>query len=165
MMDHNTGRSRGFGFVTFENEDAVEKIFSDGRMHELGGKEVEIKRAEPKRFGFDHSTEGRSRGRGSSSKSAGNYGSSSEGFRGGYGGKMGRGYGGYGNIPANYGGYGNFPANYGGAAATGFYSGYGGYGYVYGFGGPMYSGGSVWGRCLWDSSWRVGGAGWGRTLI
>ncbi|KAL2493244.1 RNA-binding (RRM/RBD/RNP motif) family protein [Abeliophyllum distichum] len=161
MMDHNTGRSRGFGFVTFENEDAVEKIFSDGRMHELGGKEVEIKRAEPKRFGFDHSTEGRSRGRGSSSKSAGNYGSGSEGFRGGYGGRMGRGYGGYGNIPANYGSYGNFPANYGEAAATGFYSGYGGYGYGYGFGGPMYGGGAYGGGAYGTPVGYGGAAGYG----
>ncbi|XP_022885117.1 heterogeneous nuclear ribonucleoprotein 1-like [Olea europaea var. sylvestris] len=137
MMDHSTGRSRGFGFVTFENEDSVERIFFNGRMHELGGKEVEIKRAEPKRFGFDRSAEGRFRGRGNSSKSVGNYDNSSEG-RGGYSGKMGRGYGGgYGG----YGSYGNFAGNYGGAA-TGFYSGYGGYGYGYGFGGPMYGGGA-----------------------
>ncbi|KAL8488009.1 hypothetical protein ACS0TY_024331 [Phlomoides rotata] len=40
MLNHKTGRSRGFGFVTFETEAAVEKIFSDGRMHELGGKQV-----------------------------------------------------------------------------------------------------------------------------
>ena len=40
MLDHKTGRSRGFGFVTFETEDAVEKIFTDGQMHELGGKQV-----------------------------------------------------------------------------------------------------------------------------
>lgn len=40
MLDHKTGRSRGFGFVTFETEDAVEKIFADGQMHELGGKQV-----------------------------------------------------------------------------------------------------------------------------
>lgn len=40
MLDHKTMRSRGFGFVTFENEDAVEKIFEDGQMHELGGKQV-----------------------------------------------------------------------------------------------------------------------------
>lgn len=40
MLDHKTGRSRGFGFVTFDNEDAVEKIFSHGQIHELGGKQV-----------------------------------------------------------------------------------------------------------------------------
>lgn len=40
MLDHNTGRSRGFGFVTFESEDAVQKVLSDGRMHELNGKQV-----------------------------------------------------------------------------------------------------------------------------
>lgn len=42
MLDHKTNRSRGFGFVTFESEDSVEKIFSDGRMHELGGKQVSL---------------------------------------------------------------------------------------------------------------------------
>lgn len=40
MLDHQTGRSRGFGFVTFENEDAIDKILAHGRMHELGGKQV-----------------------------------------------------------------------------------------------------------------------------
>jgi heterogeneous nuclear ribonucleoprotein A1/A3 len=40
MLDHGTGRSRGFGFVTFENEDAVERVMSEGRMHDLAGKQV-----------------------------------------------------------------------------------------------------------------------------
>jgi len=40
MLDHSTGRSRGFGFVTFESEDAVERVMSQGRMHDLGGKQV-----------------------------------------------------------------------------------------------------------------------------
>lgn len=40
MLDYKTGRSRGFGFITFENEDAVEKIFLEGKIHELGGKQV-----------------------------------------------------------------------------------------------------------------------------
>ena len=40
MLDHKTGRSRGFGFVTFDNEDAVDQIFSEDRTHELGGKQV-----------------------------------------------------------------------------------------------------------------------------
>ncbi|KAL8464564.1 hypothetical protein ACS0TY_034184 [Phlomoides rotata] len=59
MLDHKTGRSRGFGFVTFDTEVAVKKIFSDGRMHELGGQQIEIKKAEPKRSGFDASSDGR----------------------------------------------------------------------------------------------------------
>ena len=40
MLDHVTGRSRGFGFVTFASEDAVERLFSEGNTHELGGKLV-----------------------------------------------------------------------------------------------------------------------------
>jgi len=40
MLDHSTGRSRGFGFVTFESEETVEKIISEGKMHDLGGKQV-----------------------------------------------------------------------------------------------------------------------------
>lgn len=40
MLDYKTGRSRGFGFITFENEDPVEKIFSERKIHELGGKQV-----------------------------------------------------------------------------------------------------------------------------
>lgn len=40
MLDHVTGRSRGFGFVTFDSEEAVDKIFADGQLHELGGKQV-----------------------------------------------------------------------------------------------------------------------------
>ncbi|KAL8512115.1 hypothetical protein ACS0TY_018534 [Phlomoides rotata] len=70
MLNHKTGRSRGFGFITFETEVDVEKIFSDGRMHELGGKQVKIKKAEPKRSGFDASSDGRFRCGGSSSRSS-----------------------------------------------------------------------------------------------
>lgn len=43
MLDHKTGRSRGFGFVTFESEDTVEEIFLEGKLHELGGKQVSQK--------------------------------------------------------------------------------------------------------------------------
>ncbi|KAL0341879.1 UNVERIFIED_CONTAM: Heterogeneous nuclear ribonucleoprotein 1 [Sesamum calycinum] len=151
MLDHKTGRSRGFGFVTFENEDAVEKIFSDGRMHELGGKQVEIKRAEPKRSGFDHSSESRLRRGGSSSKASGSFAGGSEGFGGGfYAGYGGYGYGyGFGGPMYSGGAYGGggfgAPVGYGGAAGYGVGKGYtgagGGYDGGKGFGGGANSGG------------------------
>eukprot|EP01031_Cornospumella_fuschlensis_P031322 gene31322-37851_t len=46
MVDRNTGTSRGFGFVTFEREDSVQRVMRE--EHELQGKYVEIKRAEPR---------------------------------------------------------------------------------------------------------------------
>ncbi|KAJ7539569.1 hypothetical protein O6H91_08G019300 [Diphasiastrum complanatum] len=49
MQYHSTGRSRGFGFITFDTEQAVEDILSQGTMHEFAGKQVELKKAEPKK--------------------------------------------------------------------------------------------------------------------
>jgi RNA recognition motif. (a.k.a. RRM, RBD, or RNP domain) len=42
MVDHSTGRSRGFGFVTFDSEEAVDNVMSDGNMHDIGGKQVSL---------------------------------------------------------------------------------------------------------------------------
>ncbi|KAL5984668.1 hypothetical protein ACLOJK_041289 [Asimina triloba] len=47
MYDHNTQRPRGFGFITYDSEDAVEKVLMK-TFHELNGKMVEVKRAVPK---------------------------------------------------------------------------------------------------------------------
>uniref|UniRef100_A0A7N0UWU8 RRM domain-containing protein n=1 Tax=Kalanchoe fedtschenkoi TaxID=63787 RepID=A0A7N0UWU8_KALFE len=137
MLDHSTGRSRGFGFVTFETEDAVESVFLDGQRHELGGKQVEIKRAEPKRSegGFGGSAQRSSYGGTGFRSSGAGYGDRNL-SRGGYGGAKGRGYGGGGGYD-NYESYDSYSGNYGGGAA-GFYGGYGAGGYGYGFGGSMY---------------------------
>lgn len=51
MIDHNTGNSRGFGFVTFGSEATVNSVVGPGKSntdHEIMGKCVEVKRAEPK---------------------------------------------------------------------------------------------------------------------
>ncbi|XP_008776925.1 heterogeneous nuclear ribonucleoprotein 1-like isoform X2 [Phoenix dactylifera] len=47
MYDHNTQRPRGFGFVTYDLEDAVDQVLLK-TFHELNGKMVEVKRAVPK---------------------------------------------------------------------------------------------------------------------
>ncbi|KAB8345970.1 hypothetical protein FH972_023022 [Carpinus fangiana] len=46
MMDKDTGRPRGFGFVTFEGEQAVEATLA-GPL-EILGKPIEVKRAQPR---------------------------------------------------------------------------------------------------------------------
>ncbi|KAJ4898355.1 RNA-binding (RRM/RBD/RNP motifs) family protein [Raphanus sativus] len=47
MYDHNTQRPRGFGFITYDSEEAIEKVLLK-TFHELNGKMVEVKRAVPK---------------------------------------------------------------------------------------------------------------------
>lgn len=40
MVDHQTNRSRGFGFVTFETEKSVEDCLVSGAMHEIKERKV-----------------------------------------------------------------------------------------------------------------------------
>ncbi|XP_057955443.1 heterogeneous nuclear ribonucleoprotein 1 isoform X2 [Malania oleifera] len=47
MYDHNTQRPRGFGFITYDSEEAVDRVLVKA-FHELNGKMVEVKRAVPK---------------------------------------------------------------------------------------------------------------------
>uniref|UniRef100_M1A156 Heterogeneous nuclear ribonucleoprotein A3 n=1 Tax=Solanum tuberosum TaxID=4113 RepID=M1A156_SOLTU len=89
VLDRRTGRSRRFGYVSFDKEEAVEKVLSDGHIHELCGKQVEINRAAPKRAGAAgyrsssygvHAYNGRGRGYGNSGSGW------NDGGNGGYGG-------------------------------------------------------------------------------
>lgn len=47
MYDHSTKRPRGFGFITYDSEDAVDRVLIKA-FHHLNGKMVEVKRAVPK---------------------------------------------------------------------------------------------------------------------
>ncbi|XP_031476074.1 glycine-rich RNA-binding protein 3, mitochondrial-like [Nymphaea colorata] len=168
IMTDQSGRSRGFGFVTFESEETVEEILSSSQSHEIKGKQVEIKKAEPKRSGEGQGFGKRTRGGGgggggaygdygrpaygyggSSNRSSGGYG----GRMGGHGGPMGQGYGGYG-YGVGFGGGGG-GGGYGGGMmgpyGYGVYDGYGGRMGGYGGGGTGYGGG--------DSSGYGGGMG------
>ncbi|CAI0464379.1 unnamed protein product [Linum tenue] len=47
MQDSSTNRPRGFGFVTFDAEESVNKVMLNP-FHELNGRQVEVKRAVPR---------------------------------------------------------------------------------------------------------------------
>ena len=44
LLGHNIGRSRGFGFVTFQKLEQTEECFTDG-PHVIDGNTIELKRA------------------------------------------------------------------------------------------------------------------------
>eukprot|EP00191_Tetraselmis_sp_GSL018_P024632 CAMPEP_0177624378 /NCGR_PEP_ID=MMETSP0419_2-20121207/29459_1 /TAXON_ID=582737 /ORGANISM="Tetraselmis sp., Strain GSL018" /LENGTH=219 /DNA_ID=CAMNT_0019125103 /DNA_START=812 /DNA_END=1469 /DNA_ORIENTATION=- len=123
MQDHNSGRSRGFGFVTFDSEDSVGRVFRAGNMQMLAGKKVEVKNATPRGSGSPQPGASKGSGRGPSAgktqmqratmpqvgfevQGAVPYGMM------GYG--VGYGVGGYGmGFPAPYGVYGGMMMGYG----------------------------------------------------
>lgn len=139
MMDHATHRSRGFGFVTFDNEEAVEKVM-ENRTHVISSKSVECKRAVPK---TQMRVPGGRGGRGGwEGPQAAGWGGPA-GFRGGFDGGFGAaaGYGGFG-AAAGYG----MDRGYGAAAGwgAGGAAGYGGRvgGAIGGYGNQQGAGGA-----------------------
>ncbi|CAL5337370.1 unnamed protein product [Camellia sinensis] len=138
MYDQQTQRPRGFGFISFHSEDAVDRVLHK-TFHDLGGKQVEVKRALPK--DANPGGGGRSMGGGAGGGGGGSYqGTCSSGS---YDGRMdsnrymqsqntGGGFPSYGSSGYSASGYGYGPAN----NSVG-YGGYGSYGGANpGYGGP-----------------------------
>jgi RNA recognition motif-containing protein len=71
IMDRDTGRSKGFGFVEMPNDQEAQAAIQALNGHDVGGRQLTVNEARPK-------TEGRSGGRGG-------YGGGRD--RGGYGGR------------------------------------------------------------------------------
>ncbi|XP_071730069.1 heterogeneous nuclear ribonucleoprotein 1-like [Rutidosis leptorrhynchoides] len=131
IRDHATKRSRGFGFVVFDDEQVVDTILVNGNMIDMNDTKVEIKKAEPKKSSNSGpmSYGGEPRGRGGySAIPSDNYGGRYDDSYGGYGGAGGGGYGpppyrSMGGLPSRYGDYGGY-----GPSGSEFGSRYGDYG-------------------------------------
>ncbi|CAI9300732.1 unnamed protein product [Lactuca saligna] len=176
MFDQTTNRPRGFGFISFDTEDAVDRVLQK-TFHELNNKLVEVKRALPK--DANPGGGGGGRGGGYQGNNGGSFDSQMDGNRfmqaqnsgggyppySGYGQPSYGGYGGYGGY--GVGGYGGPAGAYGNPSAAN--SGYIGgspsplknpwSGQTPGYGGAGYGGNAGYGaNVLWNGGGGGGGA-------
>ncbi|RID72328.1 hypothetical protein BRARA_C04224 [Brassica rapa] len=111
ILDRETGRSRGFGFVTFTSTEAASSAIQALDGQDLHGRIVKVNYAHDR-------TSGGGYGGGGGGYGGGGYGGGGYGGGGSYGG----GAGGYGG---GAGGYGSGTGGYGGGASGGYGGGYG----------------------------------------
>ncbi|KAI3969856.1 hypothetical protein MKX01_038324 [Papaver californicum] len=116
INDRETGRSRGFGFVTFANEQAMREAIEGMNGQTLDGRSITVNEAQSRSGGGGGGGYGGGRGGG-----GGGYGGRREGGGGGYGGRREGGGGGYGGRrEGGGGGYGGRREGDGGGYGGGY---------------------------------------------
>ncbi|CAI4763638.1 BFH_collapsed_G0048500.mRNA.1.CDS.1 [Saccharomyces cerevisiae] len=73
MLDKDTGQSRGFGFVTYDSADAVDRVCQN-KFIDFKDRKIEIKRAEPRHMQQKSSNNGGNNGGNNMNRRGGNFG-------------------------------------------------------------------------------------------
>ena len=120
MMERDTGRSKGFGFVEMGSDAEAQAAINGMNGQPLGGRSIVVNEARPMEPRPPRSGGFGGGGYGGGGRSGGGYGGGREGGGGGYGGGREGGGGGYGGGRDGGGGYGG-----GGRSEGGFRSPYG----------------------------------------
>ena len=92
IMDRDTGRSKGFGFVEMSSDQEAQAAISALNGRDVDGRNLTVNEARPREEG----------GGGGGGRGRGGYGGGGGGGRGGYGGGGGGGRGGYGGGRGGY---------------------------------------------------------------
>ena len=99
LKEKNTGRSKGFGFVEMEDEDAAKTAIATLNESEVQGRKLIVNESQPRPEGSGYKRSGGSGGYGGGGRSSGG------GYGGGGGRSSGGGYGGGGGRSSGGGGY------------------------------------------------------------
>ncbi|KAL0414259.1 UNVERIFIED_CONTAM: Heterogeneous nuclear ribonucleoprotein 1 [Sesamum radiatum] len=171
MYDQQTNRPRGFGFISFDSEDAVDRVLHK-TFHDLNGKQVEVKRALPKDAnpggGGRSGSSGGYQGYGSSMGNSSSYDGRMDSNRYMQSQNSSGGYPSYGSSGYNAPGYGYGPTNNGMGYGYGNYGGPAGGGYGNpngpnaGYGGPANAQEKFMGSQA-PSGYGYGSSQWGTT--
>lgn len=133
MMERDTGRSKGFGFVEMGSDEEAQQAINGMNGQSLGGRSIVVNEARPMEPRPPRSGGGGYGGGGGGFGGGGGYGGGGRSGGGGYGGGREGGGGGYGGGRSE----GGFRSPYGGGGRSGGGGGYGG-----GRSGGGYSGGN-----------------------
>ncbi|HSV12088.1 MAG TPA: RNA-binding protein [Hanamia sp.] len=103
LKEKNTGRSKGFGFVEMEDDDAAKTAIATLNESEVQGRKLIVNESQPRPEGSGYKKSGGGGYGGGGGRSGGGYGGGGRSGGGGYGG--GRSSGGYGGGRSGGGGY------------------------------------------------------------